>query len=157
MITLFYSGYYDMDNDKYPFEVNSDFFYLTKCDIPNLLLLKKHKKYYVHMQLPDIKWYDSDYFEKMLDKCFNADIVELKDIIQMIQPHDIVHTLPNIETHPQWSKLRKLTMDLTTISSTLSEKRTHMETHQQVQGNRQKKSQHIRTHMKHILHVQLYL
>ena len=32
MTTILYSGYHDPDKDKYPFEVDPNFFYLTSFD-----------------------------------------------------------------------------------------------------------------------------
>lgn len=123
MITLLYSGYYDMDKAKEPFEVDPNFFYLTSCDIPNILVLKKGRKHYVHMKVPDIQWYDSEYFMKALKHCFKADMVSIDDIIKLCKSSGITQTLENIKTHPDWSKIRSLSLDMSSISDSLMKKR----------------------------------
>ena len=44
MNTLLYSGFYDMNTEKNPFEVDPNFFYLTSCDLPNVLVVNIGKK-----------------------------------------------------------------------------------------------------------------
>ena len=63
MTTILYSGYYDPDKDKYPFEVDPNFFYLTSCDLPNVTIIKHHKKDYVLVEIPDISNYDAEHFK----------------------------------------------------------------------------------------------
>ena len=123
MITLLYSGYYDMDTAKHPFEVDPNFFYLTNCDLPNILVLKKGHKYYINTVIPTSIWYDKNYFIKALKQCFNATLVTLNDIIKMTKSIKQVYTLPNIKSHPQWSKLKPIHMNITNIDQTLTIKR----------------------------------
>ena len=123
MTTLLYSGYYNMDKAKDPFEVDPNFFYLTSCDIPNILVFKKGKKHYVHMKVPDIKWYDSEYFMEGLKHCFKAEMVSIDDIVRLCKSSGITQTLENIKTHPNWSKIRGLSLDMSSISDSLMKKR----------------------------------
>jgi len=123
MTTLLYSGYHDFDNDKYPFEVDPFFYYLTACDIPNITLLTHNKQNYVLTEIPDISNYDAEQFKTTLKHCFNAEIIELKKLLQLLEKSKMIETLPNIESHPLWNKLRKFPMDMSTISSKLSKKR----------------------------------
>ena len=123
MTTILYSGYYDPDKDTNPFEVDPNFFYLTSCDLPNVTIIRHNKKDYVLVDIPDISNYDAEYFKMRLKHCFNATIIELKDLIKMLQTSKIIYTLPNIESHPHFSKLRRFPMDMSSIPSKLSKKR----------------------------------
>ena len=58
-----------------------------------------------------------------LKHCFNAEIVDLKGLISLLKNCKIIHTLPNIESHPNFSSLRRFPMDMSSISSKLSKKR----------------------------------
>jgi len=122
MITLLYSGYYDLDKSKGPFEVDSNFYYTTRCDIPNILLVKKNNKHYVYYENPNIIFHDNEQFIDKLYKCFNAEVINLNTLMKLLN-NEMIQTLPNIETHPEWTKLRKFPMDMSTISSVLSRKR----------------------------------
>ena len=44
---LFYSGYHD-ETLPYPFIVDPNFYYVTSCDLPNLLLLIQDSQNYVY-------------------------------------------------------------------------------------------------------------
>lgn len=123
MITLLYSGYYDMDNSKNIFEVDPNFFYLTSCDLPNILVLKKHTKHYIYVEIPSIKWYDNESFLEILNYCFNGELIGIDKLMNLIKSTK-VQTLPNIKTHPQWSKLKKLNLDTDTINQKLLKQRT---------------------------------
>jgi Xaa-Pro aminopeptidase len=123
MNTLLYSGFYDMNTEKYPFEVDPNFFYLTSCDLPNVLVLNIGKKLYVCIELLDNKWYDTSYFMTALQHCFRAEIIQFKDILKLLHKQKDIHTLPNIVTHPQWNQLKRLTMDMSSIPTKLSKKR----------------------------------
>ena len=79
MTTILYSGYYNPDKDKGPFEVDPNFFYLTSCDLPNVTIIKHHKKDYVLVEIPDISNYDAEHFKMKLKHCFNAEIIDLKE------------------------------------------------------------------------------
>jgi len=122
MITLLYSGFYDTDNSKEVFEVNPNFYYLTSCDVPNILLLKIKKKHYVYVDIPSVKWYDTESFMKVLRYCFNAELLEIDKLLQLVHS-EVVHTLPNIKSHPQWSKIRGLSLDMSSINEKLMKKR----------------------------------
>jgi Xaa-Pro aminopeptidase len=122
MTTLLYSGYYDLDNETNPFEVDPNFYYISGCDLPNVLLLKKDKKHYVHVEIPNIQWYDSDYFVTVLKQCFNAQMIDFKELLQLLKGQKI-QTLSNIKTHPKWSSLRKFPMDDSSIDHRLSKQR----------------------------------
>jgi len=123
MTTILYSGYYDPDKDKAPFEVDPNFFYLTSCDLPNVTIIKHHKKDYVLVEIPDISNYDAEHFKMKLKHSFNAEIIDLKDLFKLLQNSKIIHTLPNIESHPNFSSLRRFPMDMSSISSKLLKKR----------------------------------
>ena len=123
MTTLLYSGYHDFDTDKYTFEVDPFFYYITSCDLPNTTLVThKHKKY-VYVEVPDISNYDAEHFKTTLELCFKATIVDLPTLMNLLKTSNMIETLPNIESHPLWNKLRKFPMDMSTISSKLSKKR----------------------------------
>lgn len=122
-MTLLYSGYYNSEKEKYPFEVDTDFFYLTSCDISNVLLLQYNKHNYVHVEVPDIKIYDSEYFLDIIHKCFNAEVIGFDKLLQLLHKSKRIHTLSNISTHPKWKQMKHLTMDMTSISTKLSKKR----------------------------------
>jgi len=123
MTTILYSGYYDPDKETKPFEVEPDFFYLAACDLPNITLIKHNKKDHVLVDIPDISNYDAEHFKLKLKFCFNATIIELKDLISLLHNSKIIHTLPNIVSHPHFSKLRRFPMDMSSITSKLSKKR----------------------------------
>jgi len=123
MTTILYSGFYDPGEDTNPFEVDPNFFYLVSCDLPNVTIIKHNKKDYVLVDIPNASNYDIEYFRMKLNNCFNATIIELEDLIKLLQKSKIIHTLPNIKSHPHFSKLRRFPMDLSSISSKLSKKR----------------------------------
>ena len=119
MVTLLYSGYYDLDNSKQPFEVDPNFYYITSCDVPNLLLLTIHSKHYIYIELPEIKLYDQDTFINTIHKCFNAKVLSQREFLQLLKSQKNIHSLPNIVDHPLWNKLKLNTMNLTTLSNKL--------------------------------------
>ena len=123
MTTILYSGYYDSNKDKYPFEVDPNFFYLTSCDLPNITIIKHNKKDYILVKIPDIINYDAEHFKMKLNYCFNAEIIELKDLLKLLHNCKKIHTLPNIKSHPNYSSLKKFPMDISNISSNLLKKR----------------------------------
>ena len=123
MTTLLYSGYHNFEKDKYPFEVDPFFYYITSCDLPNITLLTQKTKTYVFVDIPDISTYDAEHFKTTLQHCFNATLVDLPTLMKLLQTNNIIETLPNIESHPLWNKLRKFPMDMSTISSKMSKKR----------------------------------
>lgn len=122
MITLLYSGYYDIENSKTPFNVDPFFYYLTQCELPNILVLKLNSKYYVNIDLPDNLWYDSDYYNNILKKCFNAKLISLDEIISKIKNKEI-QSIPIIKKHPKWIKFMSLNIDITSISNKVNKKR----------------------------------
>lgn len=123
MTTLLYSGYHNFDTEKYPFEVNPFFYYITSCDLPNITLLTQKTKSYVFVDIPDISTYDAEHFKTTLQYCFNATIVDLSTLLKLLETSKLIETLPNIKSHPLWNKLRKYPMDMTTISLKLIKKR----------------------------------
>jgi len=123
MITLLYSGYYNTDEEVYPFRVDPNFFYLTSCDLPNVLVLKQNKKYYVYVEIPKLHWYDSEYFMKALSHCFHAKIVDFETLLQIMRKKDIFFTLPNLKTHPKWNQLQSYKFDMMKLPQTLTTKR----------------------------------
>ena len=123
MTTILYSGYHDPDKHTNPFEVDPNYYYLTACDLPNITVVKHKKKDYVLVDIPNVSNYDAEFFRIKLQYCFNATIIELKDLLRLLQESTIIHTLPNIESHPHFSKLRSFPMEMSSISSQLSKKR----------------------------------
>ena len=123
MITLLYSGYYNTDEELYPFHVDPNFFYLTSCDLPNVLVLKQNKKYYVYVEIPKLRWYDSEYFMKALSHCFHATIVDFETLLQIMQKKNVFFTLPNLKTHPKWNQLQSYKFDMMKLPQTLTTKR----------------------------------
>jgi Xaa-Pro aminopeptidase len=123
MTTLLYSGYYNSDKEVYPFVVDPNFFYLTSCDLPNITVIQQSKKDYVYVEIPDTVFYDAKHFKHKLKLCFNATIIELKDVIHMLQNSKTIHTLPNIKSHPHFSRFKRFHMDTANIVTKLSKKR----------------------------------
>jgi Xaa-Pro aminopeptidase len=123
MTTILYSGYYDSDKEVYPFEIDPNFYYLTSCDLPNVTILHHAKKDYVYVDIPNPVFYDVTHFKRKLKLCFKADIIDLKDLLLLLQSSKDIQTLPNIKTHPHFSKFKRFHMDTTSIASELSNKR----------------------------------
>ncbi len=124
MSTILYSGYYNSELNTYPFQVDPNFFYLTSCDIPNLTILYHNNKQYILIDIPDSVFYDINDFKNKLNKCFHAEIINKKDFFFMLKNCELIYTLPNIDTHPYFSKLKQYPLDINTISSKLTKKRT---------------------------------
>ena len=123
MTTLLYSGYYNSDKEVYPFEIDPNFYYLTSCDLPNITIIQYLKKDYVYVEIPDTIFYDAEHFKKKLKLCFKADIIDLKDLIKLLNKSKHIQTLPNIKSHPHFSKFKRFHMDTTSIASKLVKKR----------------------------------
>ena len=66
---LLYSGYYDYDS-LYPFVVDSNFFYITHCDIPNLILFQDETVQYIFFTIPNKNFHDTEQYMDIINKCF---------------------------------------------------------------------------------------
>ena len=113
---LLYSGKYDTKSIQ-PFVVNNDFYYLTRIDIPNLLIfLYRGGTLIVNMNVVD-SFHSQDENNELLKKRFNrAEIIDLKELLNIIG-HRRVRSLSNIstlnlslniETHSLEKKLHKM-------------------------------------------------
>ena len=60
---MLYSGYYNYDSIN-PFIINSNFFYITKCSVPNVLFFKNNTNEFIFYNLPDSIFNDSEYLLK---------------------------------------------------------------------------------------------
>tara|TARA_B100000900_G_scaffold400939_1_gene405086 strand:+ start:2928 stop:4097 length:1170 start_codon:yes stop_codon:yes gene_type:complete len=113
---LLYSGKYDTKSIQ-PFVVNNDFYYLTKIDIPNLLIfLHRGVTLIVNMNVVD-SFHSQDENNELLKKRFTrVEIIDLKELLNIIG-HRRVRSLSNIftlnlslniETHSLEKKLHKM-------------------------------------------------
>ena len=66
---LLYSGFYDFDSLS-PFVVDSNFYYITQCDIPNLLLFQYNSVKYIFYTNPNKNFHDTDYYNSIIGSCF---------------------------------------------------------------------------------------
>ena len=71
---ILYSGHYDFDEALNSFQVNHNFFYLTKLEIPNLVILFHHLRdqlfFFVDLHSP--VWFDNCSFLKSLKDTFSV-------------------------------------------------------------------------------------
>ena len=113
---LLYSGKYDTKSIQ-PFVVNNDFYYLTRIDIPNLLIfLHRGGTYVVNMNAVD-SFHSQDENNELLKKRFSRlEFVDKKELMNIIG-HRRVRSLSNIstlnlslniETHSLEKKLHKM-------------------------------------------------
>jgi len=113
---LLYSGKYDTKSIQ-PFVVNNDFYYLTKIDIPNLLIfLNRGGTLIVNMNVVD-SFHSQDENNELLKKRFTrtefVDIQELLNIIghrrvRSLSNISLLNLSLNIETHSLEKKLHKM-------------------------------------------------
>ena len=94
---LLYSGKYDTKSIQ-PFVVNNDFYYLTRIDIPNLLIfLHRGGTHIVNMNAVD-SFHSQDENNELLKKRFNkVEFVELKELMNTIGQRRI-RSLNNISS-----------------------------------------------------------
>ena len=113
---LLYSGKYDTKSIQ-PFVVNNDFYYLTRIDIPNLLIfLHRGGTHIVNMNAVD-SFHSQDENNELLKKRFSRlEFVDKKELMNIIG-HRRVRSLSNIstlnlslniETHSLEKKLHKM-------------------------------------------------
>jgi len=113
---LLYSGKYDTKSIQ-PFVVNNNFYYLTRIDIPNLLIfLHIGGTHIVNMNVVD-SFHSQDENNELLKKRFSkVEIVDMKELLNIIG-HRRVRSLSNIsilnlslniETHSLEKKLHKM-------------------------------------------------
>jgi len=113
---LLYSGKYDTKSIQ-PFVVNNDFYYLTRIDIPNLLIfLYRGETLIVNMNVVD-SFHSQDENNELLKKRFTrVEFVGIKEILNIIGQRRVrslsnISTLNlslNIETHSLEKKLHKM-------------------------------------------------
>jgi Xaa-Pro aminopeptidase len=113
---LLYSGKYDTKSIQ-PFVVNNDFYYLTRIDIPNLLIfLHRGETHIVNMNIVD-SFHSQDENNELLKIRFTrVELVELKELLNIIGQRRVrslsnISTLNlslNIETHSLEKKLHKM-------------------------------------------------
>jgi Xaa-Pro aminopeptidase len=120
--TILYSGYYNADNSTHPFEVDPTFYYITSCDLPNVMLIRETKDY-VYVEIPDDTFYDAEQFKYTLKYCFHGDILDLNGVLQLLKKGRLIHTLPNIKSHPNFSKLKRFHMDTSSITASVDKQR----------------------------------
>ena len=94
---LLYSGKYDTKSIQ-PFVVNNDFYYLTRIDIPNLLIfLYRGGTLIVNMNIID-SFHSQDENNELLKKRFTrTEFVDMKELLNIIG-HRRVRSLSNIST-----------------------------------------------------------
>ena len=66
---LLYSGYYDYDS-LYPFIVDSNFYYITQCDIPNLIFLQDNQAKYIFFTIPNKNFHDTQQYMDTINSSF---------------------------------------------------------------------------------------
>ena len=66
---LLYSGFYDPDY-IHSFVTDSNFFYMTKCDLPNIIVLVHNSKIYVFTEFGNQQFFDNETAIKHLLQVF---------------------------------------------------------------------------------------
>jgi len=102
MITVIYSGYYDYERDVNPFIVDSNFYYLTACDVPNLTIIEKNNKTYALIDLPKDFFYDVTHIQEQIQEALDCEVLDSSALDSILQGANEIHTFPNIESHPQY-------------------------------------------------------
>jgi len=123
MVTLLYSGYYDYDNDVNPFMVDSNFYYITSCDLPNLTILQKGNKRYLLIDLPQAFFYDTDTVKLKLKYALKGEVVSTSELGKLLQGVKDVNTLPNIIHHPQKDILQRCHLHTTELTESVTKQR----------------------------------
>lgn len=109
---LLYSGYYDFDS-LYPFVVDSNFYYLTQCDIPNLIFFQYNSVKYIFYTNPNKNFHDTDYYNNIIGSCFpeinQQHYFSLSELTKIIDKYNItkLYTLDNNNYY--LSKINKTT------------------------------------------------
>jgi Xaa-Pro aminopeptidase len=113
---LLYSGKYDTKSIQ-PFVVNNDFYYLTRIDIPNLLIfLHRGGTLIVNMNIIDSFHSQDENNELLKERFTRVEFVDMKELLNIIG-HRRVRSLSNIstlnlslniETHSLEKKLHKM-------------------------------------------------
>ena len=113
---LLYSGKYDTKSIQ-PFVVNNDFYYLTRIDIPNLLIfLHRGGTHIVNMNVVD-SFHSQDENNELLKKRFSkVEIVDKKELLNIIGQRRVrslsnissLNLSLNIETQSLEKKLHKM-------------------------------------------------
>ena len=113
---LLYSEKYDTKSIQ-PFVVNNDFYYLTRIDIPNLLIfLHRGGTLIVNMNVVD-SFHSQDENNELLKKRFSkVEFIELKELMNIIGQRRVrslsnissLNLSLNIETHSLEKKLHKM-------------------------------------------------
>ena len=98
---LLYSGYYDFDHTTIPFQVDSNFYYVTKMDIPNVvLLLDNNKKPTIFYSYQDKTWFDNTTFTNQIRKKYKVNRVyctsQLQDYLSSL-PHSKIEIIGDIK------------------------------------------------------------
>lgn len=116
---LLYSGYYDFDS-LYPFVVDSNFYYITHCDIPNLIFLQYNSIKYIFFTNPNKNFHDTDYYNNIIGSCFpeinQQHYYPLSELTKIIDKYNItkLYTLDNDNYY--LSKLNKnILIDIDTL------------------------------------------
>lgn len=117
---LFYSGYHDDESMPYPFTVDPNFYYITSCNLPNLLLLIEGSHKYVYPNNPP----DESTYPHDLQHCFRSKVITLKDVLHKLTLAKHITSTPTLRKHPEWNHLEKFTIDMKLIPKRLEIQRT---------------------------------
>ena len=116
---LLYSGTYDSDSIQ-PFVTNSNFFYLTDCDLPNIIVLVHNNRIYVFTQFENKQFFDNESAIKHLLRVFKGCVL-LKhgDLQSKVKELGIkkVLTLPNYKESPSLKSLKDISFDHGTLET----------------------------------------
>lgn len=107
---LLYSGPYDFDYIQ-PFVTDSNFFYLTGCDLPNVIVLVKDFQIYVFTKFENKQFFDNESAIKHLLQVFQGCILlkhsDLKSKIKELGIRKVL-TLPNYKECHSMKSLKSL-------------------------------------------------
>ena len=119
---LFYSGYHD-ETLPYPFIVDPNFYYITSCDLPNLLLLIQDSQNYVY-STTHVDPQDTDTYQFQLHHCFRAKVITLQELQERLTRAKHILSTPILKTHPDWTHLQSFVINMKLIPKRLQIERT---------------------------------
>jgi len=108
---LLYSGNYD-DESIQPFVTNSNFFYMTKCDLPNVTILVHNFKIYVFTNFGNKQFFDNESAIKHLLNVFpNCSLYNESQLQQFVQSLNIKKAL-TLKTSYDSNAIQSLNINL---------------------------------------------
>lgn len=122
-VQLLYSGYHNQDKMSYPFTVDANFFYLTSCDLPNILLILHDNHKFVYQHTLEEEFYNRQLYENKLKHCFQAEILSKKQVFDLLQATQHSHkqlTTSVLQSHPEWDVFKTFNLDMEELKTKLS-------------------------------------